>query len=93
VLEGLLANMPKRVDLWSLFIDMELKQATLLKFSEPSKAIVRRLFERVVHLDLRARKMKFFFKRYLLFEKEHGSSSTVHHVKELAQKYVSKQTA
>jgi rRNA biogenesis protein RRP5 len=32
--------------------------------------------------------MKFFFKRYLEFEKKHGDESTVNHVVESARNYV-----
>jgi rRNA biogenesis protein RRP5 len=35
-----------------------------------------------------SKKMKYFFKRYLNFEKEFGAEQNVEHVKELAQQYV-----
>ena len=48
----------------------------------------RHLFERVVSLKLSSKKMKYFFKRYLEFEKEHGTDATVDHVKKRAREYV-----
>ena len=56
VFDGILSNYPKRVDVWSVFMDMELKQA------EPEPT--RRLFERATSLRLSSKKMKFFFGRY-----------------------------
>lgn len=48
----------------------------------------RRLYERIVNLSLSSKKAKFFFKRYLEFEKKHGSPATVSHVKDLVRAYV-----
>jgi rRNA biogenesis protein RRP5 len=90
IMEGVMSSYPKRVDLWSTYLDMEIKAGTAAGFPESAKATVRRLFERTVHLDLKPRKMKFFFKRYLVFEKEHGDAGSQHHVKALAQSYVDK---
>ena len=55
--EGLVGNFPKRTDLWSVYLDQEIKQG------EPE--VIRALFQRATHLDLGTRKMKFFFKRYV----------------------------
>lgn len=85
--EGMLANSPKRIDLWSIYLTME---ENLCKKGEESanKEFLRRLFERVVHMKLSSKKAKFFFKRYLEFEKAFGTNSTVAHVKDLARQYV-----
>jgi rRNA biogenesis protein RRP5 len=50
--------------------------------------LFRHLFERVVSLNLSSKKMKFFFKRYLDFEKTYGTDATVEHVKQRAREYV-----
>ncbi len=47
-----------------------------------------RLFARICGLPLSSKKMKFFFKRYLAYEKQHGDATQVEHVKELARTYV-----
>lgn len=46
------------------------------------------IFERVIHLSLTAKKMKFFFKRYLDYEKKYGTPETVQSVKAAALEYV-----
>lgn len=49
---------------------------------------IRSLFERATHLALPAKKMKFLFRRYLDYEKAHGSAATVEHVKRRAMEFV-----
>ncbi|XP_069467805.1 protein RRP5 homolog [Ambystoma mexicanum] len=80
IFESTLSNYPKRTDLWSVYIDMMIKHG--------SQKEVRTIFERVIHLSLAAKRMKFFFKRYLEYEKKHGSQETVQAVKEKALEYV-----
>eukprot|EP01024_Parvocaulis_polyphysoides_P069315 TRINITY_DN84821_c0_g1_i1.p2 TRINITY_DN84821_c0_g1~~TRINITY_DN84821_c0_g1_i1.p2 ORF type:complete len:170 (-),score=25.80 TRINITY_DN84821_c0_g1_i1:14-475(-) len=60
MMEGLLQKFPKRLDLWSQYIDKEIKIGDQQK--------IRALFERATHLQLPPKKMKFLFKRYLQFE-------------------------
>ena len=52
----------------------------------------RKLFERVIHLQLSARKMKFLFKKYLDFEQKYGTEHTVKTVKRKAAEYVESKT-
>ncbi|XP_072335851.1 protein RRP5 homolog isoform X2 [Scyliorhinus torazame] len=78
--ENTLSSYPKRTDLWSVYIDMMVKHG--------DQEQIRHLFERVVHLKLAPKKMKFFFKRYLEYEKKHGSEESVQAVKEKALEYV-----
>ena len=47
----------------------------------------RQIFNRIVQLGLTAKRMKFIFKKYMDFEKAHGSDESVEKVKELALKY------
>ena len=54
----------------------------------PPSSACRHLFERVIHLSLSAKKMKFFFKRYLDFEKKCGTEAEVAEVKRKAVEYV-----
>jgi len=85
--EGVLSNAPKRVDIWSVYLTME--ENLLSKSTDDDNvAHVRRLFERIVHIRMSSKKAKFFFKRFLDFEKAHGSEEGVEHVKELARAYV-----
>ncbi|XP_078079096.1 protein RRP5 homolog isoform X2 [Mustelus asterias] len=78
--ENTLSSYPKRTDLWSIYIDMMLKHG--------NQEQIRHLFERIVHLKLAPKKMKFFFKRYLEYEKRHGNEESVQAVKEKALEYV-----
>ncbi|XP_075697204.1 protein RRP5 homolog isoform X2 [Rhinoderma darwinii] len=78
--ESTLSSYPKRTDLWSVYIDMMVKHG--------SQKEVRDIFERVIHLSLAPKRIKFFFKRYLEYERKDGSEKTVQAVKEKALKYV-----
>ncbi|XP_020823426.1 protein RRP5 homolog isoform X1 [Phascolarctos cinereus] len=78
--ESTLSSYPKRTDVWSVYIDMVIKYG--------NQKEVRDIFERVVHLSLAPKRMKFFFKRYLDYEKQHGTAETVQAVKEKALSYV-----
>ncbi|KAE8590466.1 hypothetical protein XENTR_v10018073 [Xenopus tropicalis] len=83
--ESTLSSYPKRTDLWSVYIDMMVKHG--------SQREVRDIFERVIHLSLAAKRIKFFFKRYLENEKKHGSAESVQAVKEKALQYVESQSS
>ncbi|TDH67746.1 hypothetical protein CCR75_005322 [Bremia lactucae] len=80
IFEGILANYPKRMDLWNVYLDKEIKFGDV--------ALVRALFERLVSMDFSAKKMKFLFKKYLRFEQEQGDDEHVEHVKQLAMDFV-----
>lgn len=58
------------------------------KRQTPSALPPRDIFERVIHLSLAPKRMKFFFKRYLDYEKQHGSEKDVQAVKAKALEYV-----
>ncbi|KAJ3065320.1 Protein RRP5 [Podochytrium sp. JEL0797] len=78
--EGIISHHPKRLDMWSVYLDMEIRNGDLEN--------IRRLFERTIALKLSSKKMKFLFKKYLEFEKTKGTPEGVKHVKESAMEYV-----
>ncbi|RVE75742.1 hypothetical protein OJAV_G00001760 [Oryzias javanicus] len=78
--DKVLSSYPKRTDLWSIFIDLEIRHG--------SQEEVRALFDRVIHLSISAKKIKFFFKRYLEYEKKHGTAQSVQAVKDKAVEFV-----
>uniref|UniRef100_A0A7M4F194 Protein RRP5 homolog n=2 Tax=Crocodylus porosus TaxID=8502 RepID=A0A7M4F194_CROPO len=78
--ESTLSSYPKRTDIWSIYIDMLIKHG--------SQKEVRDVFERVIHLSLAPKRMKFFFKRYLDYEKKYGTADTIQAVKAAALGYV-----
>lgn len=46
------------------------------------------MFHRIVQLGLTPKRMKFIFKKYMDFEKAHGTPELLEQVKETAVKYV-----
>ncbi|EFJ26760.1 hypothetical protein SELMODRAFT_451253 [Selaginella moellendorffii] len=80
IFDGVLRNYPKKTDLWSVYLDQEIRLG--------DTAIVRNLFERATCLDLPAKKMKFLFKKYLDFEKGQGDETRIEHVKTKAMEFV-----
>nr|XP_040042477.1 protein RRP5 homolog isoform X1 [Gasterosteus aculeatus aculeatus]XP_040042479.1 protein RRP5 homolog isoform X1 [Gasterosteus aculeatus aculeatus] len=78
--DKVLTSYPKRTDLWSVFLD--------LMFKHGSQKEVRALFDRVIALSVSVKKIKFFFKRYLEYEKKHGTPQTIQAVKEKAVEFV-----
>ena len=80
MMERVLQDNPRRLDLWSVYLDQEIAHG--------NQARARALFERCTHLALPPKKMKFLFKRYLNFEKQHGDEDKVEHVKRMAMDFV-----
>jgi len=78
--ESILRNYPRRTDIWSTYIDQEIKQGDADR--------IRALLERATHLELNPKSMKFLFKRYLDFERGGGDRDRVEHVKSRAMEYV-----
>ncbi|XP_019744636.1 protein RRP5 homolog isoform X2 [Hippocampus comes] len=78
--DKILTSYPKRTDLWSIFIDLMVKHG--------SQKEVRAIFDRVIHLSVSVKKIKFFFKRYLEYEKKHGTPQSIQAVKEKAVEFV-----
>lgn len=50
-----------------------------VKYSK-DKNTVRNLLERAIALDIGAKKMKFFYKKYFKFEVENGSQNRIEYV-------------
>ncbi|ORX90106.1 nucleic acid-binding protein [Basidiobolus meristosporus CBS 931.73] len=80
IFEGIMSNYPKRVDLWSIYLDMEIRVG--------EQSIIRRLFQRVTSLKLSSKKMKFFFKKWLAYEKKFGDDKSEMEVKQRALAYI-----
>ncbi|KAJ5488730.1 hypothetical protein N7539_003620 [Penicillium diatomitis] len=97
VFEGLLSSFPKRIDLWNILIDLEIKAGDAEQ--------VRRLFERVLGLQhkkgsvtidpskkVKPKQARFLFKKWLAFEEklvaEGGDEKMVEETKARAAAYV-----
>eukprot|EP00927_Polykrikos_kofoidii_P076561 TRINITY_DN73631_c0_g1_i1.p1 TRINITY_DN73631_c0_g1~~TRINITY_DN73631_c0_g1_i1.p1 ORF type:complete len:2015 (+),score=482.72 TRINITY_DN73631_c0_g1_i1:72-6116(+) len=86
--EGLLDSYPSRTDLWSVYIDAHIKANTPPKAAKPRLAEVRSLMERCCVMKLKDTKMRFFFKRYLDFEKQWGDLESQELVRGKARSFV-----
>ncbi|KAL2480440.1 RNA binding [Abeliophyllum distichum] len=78
--EGMLREYPKRTDLWSIYLDQEIRVG--------DADVIRALFERAISLSLPPKKMKFLFKKYLEYEKSMGDEERIESVKRKAIEYV-----
>lgn len=78
--EGMLREFPKRTDLWSIYLDQEIRLGDM--------DVIRSLFERAISLSLPPKKMKFLFKKYLEYEKSFGDEERIEYVKRKAMEYV-----
>lgn len=80
--EGLIADAPKRIDIWNVYIDQEIKA--------DGKHKVEDLFERVTAKKLIKKQAKFFFNKWLKFEQAKEDEKFSEYVKAKASEYVSK---
>lgn len=80
IFEGLLSSFPKRADLWNVLLDLEVKSG--------DKEQVRRLFNRIFEGKVKNKQARYFFKRWLAFEEQHGDERSVEKVKAKAAEFV-----
>ncbi|KAL5976748.1 hypothetical protein ACLOJK_021081 [Asimina triloba] len=78
--EGILREYPKRTDLWSVYLDQEIRLGDV--------DMIHALFERAICLSLPPKKMKFLFKKYLEYAKSYGDEDRSEYVKKKAMDYV-----
>lgn len=78
--EGLINDAPKRIDLWNVYIDKEIKFA-----DEKSK--VESLFERVITKKLSKKQAKFFFNKWLEYEQSNEDEKGILRVKAKAAEF------
>lgn len=81
--EGLIADVPKRIDIWNVYIDQEIKKAEKKKAEE--------LFERVLQRKISRKQAKFFFGKWLALEEKNEDNKGTEYVKAKAQQYVNGQ--
>ncbi|KAG0678674.1 rRNA biogenesis protein rrp5 [Pichia californica] len=80
--EGLLSDVPKRIDLWNVYIDQEIKVDNKKKVDE--------LFERVIEKKLTRKQAKFFFAKWLNYEEQKGDEKSQDYVKAKAAEFAQK---
>ena len=88
IFDGLLLKCPKRLDLFFVYADKEVKHGDIdtarslfAKVSSPN--------DESLTLKLSDRQMKRFFKKWFLFEEVHGTDETRERVKDAARAFVS----
>ena len=82
VFEDLLSKLPKRHDLWNVYIDQETKAGNF--------DFVRSLFKRMVEIKTSVNKVKSIFKKWISFEDAHGDEKTVAEVEAMVQEYINR---
>lgn len=78
--EELINTYTKRSDLWHVYVDREIKSN---QFS-----YARQLFERMIGSKASLKNIKSIFKKYLEFERIHGTSESQELVKQKAKSFV-----
>jgi rRNA biogenesis protein RRP5 len=83
VFEGIVEKFPKRLDLFFVYVDKEIKHGTV--------SHARNLLEKkVTEGKLSDKQMKSLFKKWFRMEEAHGSAEEQDHVKQTAREYVEK---
>lgn len=82
--EGLVNTWPKRLDLWNVLLDLELKQGE----GTEKRERVRNVFERIIKGKLNVRKSKWVFKRWLHYEEQEGDNKSQERVQAKAAEFV-----
>lgn len=80
--EGLVTSYPKKVDLWSVYLDQETKH------DPANRKVIEALYERIFERKLSMKQAKFFFKKWLSYEVEHGDQRGADYVKAKAAQFV-----
>lgn len=80
--EGLVSDAPKRIDLWNVYLDQE------IKLNEKKKA--ENIFERVFTKKVTRKQAQFFFNKWLEFEEEQNDGKMAEYVKAKAIEYTEK---
>lgn len=78
--EQILADSPNKTDTWSLYIELETSKRRVFQ--------AKQLFDRVVHLNLPAKRMKKFLQKYMKFAQDFGTKEDEETVKKIAKEFV-----
>ena len=85
--EGIVSNYPKRMDIWSIYMDME------LKYGQGNVTQARHLFERCLnseYIQKKPKKMKLVFQKYMEYENKQGNKNNLAKLRERVEAYLSK---
>lgn len=84
--EGIVTNYPKRMDIWSIYMDMEVKHG-----GKENAVQARHLFERCLSLaeiQKKPKKMKLVFRKYMEFESANGNKSKLAALRQRVEEYL-----
>lgn len=87
LMEGILAKLPKKSDIWLTYIDQEVGLVAR-HASQGSLGHVRHVFDRAAALNFTAKVTQLLFTKYMNFEKSYGTAKEVDKVKQMARSYV-----
>lgn len=83
LMEGLLVDAAKRIDLWNVYIDLE------IKYNSKQKSNIEDLFERcVANPKINKKQAKFFFKKWVEYEESHKDVKMIDYVAAKASEYI-----
>jgi len=90
IFESMLATYWKRLDQWSIYIDMLVKYTLGEEAKTDAVEFVRNIFERLITFKLPPQKMKFIFKKYYDFEAKFSAenSEILDKIKQKALEYI-----
>ncbi|XP_018405651.1 PREDICTED: protein RRP5 homolog isoform X1 [Cyphomyrmex costatus] len=80
--ENILSSYPKRIDVWSCYIDCLIKSNDI--------DLARKVLEQACVQTLSPRKMKILFMKFINFEEKYGTSEAVNRVRQMATDYMEK---
>lgn len=84
--EGIVTNYPKRMDIWSIYMDMEVKYG-----GKENALQARHLFERCLSLgeiQKKPKKMKLVFRKYMEFESANGNKQKLAALRQRVEEYL-----
>ena len=87
--EGIVSNYQKRMDIWSIYMDMEVKYGG----GKINQAQARHLFERCLALpeiSKKPKKMKLVFRKYMEFESSLGNENKLTELRQRVEQYLEK---
>lgn len=87
--EGIVSNYQKRMDIWSIYMDMEVKYGG----GKINQAQARHLFERCLALpeiSKKPKKMKLVFRKYMEFESSLGNENKLTDLRQRVEQYLEK---
>jgi rRNA biogenesis protein RRP5 len=91
VFEGLVQILPKRGDVWGVYLDME--HLVCKRTAGSNVGYLRHLYQRATALNRSSKKARALFKRFLAFERAYGDEDSQEQVKRLAQEFVNSKLA